>query len=259
MRFSSSTVLAALPALAAAQDSPIDQYKAQFQNVIGQFASYIPNPGHHDPVAAAEAKAGSMRLNVLTLENWKQTLYEPVSAGATSPEEWWLLISGGNKTCYGRCGIVEQAFNETAAKFALLDNTPHMAYLNCDNQPILCNAWSAGPASLYIIEMLPEPAPVEIYSKRLNLTTTTSDTLVAFHESGSKDQFHRIDSSWFHPFNGKLAEYGVAVPFGYLMWAMGLIPNWLFMLVVSFGSRAMMSRRMQGANGAPQAGAQRAQ
>jgi len=101
MRFSSSTVLAALPALAAAQDSPIDQYKTQFQNVIGQFASYIPNPGHHDPVAAAEAKAGSMRLNVLTLENWKQTLYEPVSAGATTPEEWWLLISGGNKTCYG--------------------------------------------------------------------------------------------------------------------------------------------------------------
>jgi hypothetical protein len=42
-----------------------------------------------------------MRLNVLTLENWKQTLYEPVSAGATTPEEWWLLISGGNKTCYG--------------------------------------------------------------------------------------------------------------------------------------------------------------
>lgn len=101
MRFSSSTVLAALPALAVAQDSPVDQYKAQFQNVIGQFASYIPNPGHHDPVAAAEAKAGSMRLNVLTLENWKETLYEPVAAGATTPEEWWLLVSGGNKTCYG--------------------------------------------------------------------------------------------------------------------------------------------------------------
>ncbi|KAJ4136260.1 hypothetical protein NW768_003871 [Fusarium equiseti] len=256
MRFSSSTILAALPALAAAQDSPVDQYKAQFQNVIGQFASYIPNPGHHDPVAAAEAKAGSMRLNVLTLENWKETLYEPVAAGATTPEEWWLLVSGGNKTCYGRCGTVEQAFNETAAKFALLENTPHMAYLNCDNQPILCNSWSAGPPSLYIFDVLPEPAPVEIYSKRLNLTTTTSDTLVALQASGSKDEFHRHTSAWFHPTNGKLAEYGLAIPFGYLMWAMNLIPNWLFMLVVSFGSRAMMSRRMQGAPGAPQAGAQ---
>lgn len=101
MRFSSSTVLAALSALAAAQDSPVDQYKAQFQNVIGQFASYIPNPAYHDPVAAAQAKAGSMRLSVLTLDNWKETLYEPVSADATTPEEWWLLVSGGNKTCYG--------------------------------------------------------------------------------------------------------------------------------------------------------------
>jgi hypothetical protein len=254
MRFSSSTVLAALPALAAAQDSPIDQYKAQFQNVIGQFASYIPNPGHHDPIAAAEAKAGSMKLNVLTLDNWKQTLYEPVTAGATTPEEWWLLVSGGNKTCYGRCDNVEQAFNETAAKFALLDNTPHMAYLNCDNQPILCNAWSAGPASLYVFEMLPEPAPVEVYSKRLNLTTTTSDTFVNLHAAGNKDELLHHTSTYFHPFNGKLAEFGLSVPFGYLMWAMNLVPNWLFMLVVSFGSRAMMSRRM-----APQGGAQGAQ
>ncbi|KAM0561748.1 hypothetical protein ACHAPJ_002917 [Fusarium lateritium] len=261
MRFSSSTILAALPALAAAQDSPIDQYKAQFQNIVGQFSSYIPNPGHHDPVAAAEAKAGSMRLNVLTLENWKQTLYEPVSAGATTPEEWWLLVSGGNKTCYGRCGDVEQAFNETAAKFALLENTPHMAYLNCDNQPILCNSWSAGPATLFVFDMLPEPAPIDVYTKRLNLTTTTSDTLVNLQASGSKEEFNHLDS-FFHPFNGKLAELGLSVPFGYLMWAMGLVPNWLFMLLVSFGSRAMMSRRMGGADGrpqAPQAGAQRAQ
>ncbi|KAJ4255557.1 hypothetical protein NW762_009554 [Fusarium torreyae] len=261
MRFSSSTILAALPALAAAQDSPVDQYKAQFQNIIGQFSSYIPNPGHHDPVAAAEAKAGSMRLNVLTLENWKQTLYEPVSAGATTPEEWWLLVSGGNKTCYGRCGNVEQAFNETAAKFALLENTPHMAYLNCDNQPILCNSWSAGPATLFVFDMLPEPAPIDVYTKRLNLTTTTSETLVNLQASGSKEEFNHLES-FFHPFNGKLAELGLSVPFGYLMWAMGLVPNWLFMLLVSFGSRAMMSRRMGGADGRPQAppaGAQRAQ
>lgn len=101
MRFSSSTVLAALPALAAAQDSPVDQYKAQFQNVLGQIGGYIPNPGRYDPVAALEAKTGAMRLDILSLENWKDTLYEPVAADATTPEEWWLLVSGGNKTCYG--------------------------------------------------------------------------------------------------------------------------------------------------------------
>ncbi|KAF4973584.1 hypothetical protein FZEAL_9285 [Fusarium zealandicum] len=244
MRFSSSTVLAALPALAAAQDSPVEQYKAQFQNFLGQMGSYVPNPGQHDPVAALEAKTGSMRLNVLTLDNWKDTLYEPVAPEATTPEEWWVLVSGGNKTCYGRCGNVEQAFNETAAKFAVLENTPHMGYINCDNQPILCNAWSAGAANIYVFEMLPSPAPIDVYIKRLNLTTTTSEDLVNLQASGSKEQFTPVEGL-FHPFNGKLAELGVAVPFGYVMWAFGLIPNWLFMLLVSFGSRTMMSRRMQ--------------
>lgn len=101
MRFSASAAIAALPVLAAAQDSPVDQYKAQFQNFLGQMGSYIPNPGTYDPVAAAEAKVGAMKLSVLTLENWKETLYEPVAADATTPEEWWVLITGRNKTCYG--------------------------------------------------------------------------------------------------------------------------------------------------------------
>ena len=66
--------------------------------------SYIPNPGRHDPIAAAEAKAGSMKLNILTLENWKDTLYGPVSEGQTTPEDWWVLTTGGNKTCFGEFG-----------------------------------------------------------------------------------------------------------------------------------------------------------
>lgn len=100
MRFSIPAI-AGLAAVASAQEGPFDQYKAQFQNFLGQFGSYIPNPGAHDPVAAAAAKAGSMKLNILTLENWKETLYEPVPAAAKAATEWWVLISGGNKTCFG--------------------------------------------------------------------------------------------------------------------------------------------------------------
>lgn len=99
MRF--SAIVAALPALASAQENPLEQYQAQFQNFLGKFGSYIPNPGRHDPVAALEAKTGAMKMHTLTLENWKDTLYEPVSEGATKPEEWWILTTGGNKTCYG--------------------------------------------------------------------------------------------------------------------------------------------------------------
>jgi hypothetical protein len=99
MRFFSAVAAVALPALAAAQD--FQQYQAQFQNFLSQFGSYIPNPARHNPVAALEAKVGSLKLHVLTLENWKDTLYEPVAADATKPAEWWVLTTGGNKTCFG--------------------------------------------------------------------------------------------------------------------------------------------------------------
>jgi hypothetical protein len=99
MRF--SLALAALPALAVAQENPFEQYKAQFQNFLGQMGSYIPNPAAHDPVAALESKLGQLKLNILTLENWKDTLYESISPDTTKPEEWWVLTTGRNKTCYG--------------------------------------------------------------------------------------------------------------------------------------------------------------
>lgn len=101
MRFSASALVAALPLLASAQEDPLGQYKAQFQTYLDKMGSYIPNPGKHDPVAALEAKLGSMRLSTLTLDNWKETLYEPVAPNAKNPTEWWVLISGRNKTCFG--------------------------------------------------------------------------------------------------------------------------------------------------------------
>ena len=92
-------VVAVLPALGAAQD--FSQYQAQFQNFVGNWASYIPNPGRHDPISALEAKLGSMKLHTLTLDNWRETLYEPVAPTTKTPVEWWVLFSGRNKTCMG--------------------------------------------------------------------------------------------------------------------------------------------------------------
>ncbi|KAM0264714.1 hypothetical protein ACHAQJ_000539 [Trichoderma viride] len=244
MRFSAATLVAALPALSAAQENPLDQYVAQFQQVLGQVSSYVPLPSRHDAAGAHEAKTGPMKLSVLTLDNWRETLYEPVAPNSKTPEEWWVLISGGNKTCFGHCGRVEAAFNETAVKFAELPNTPHMGLINCDNQPILCNAWSANAGNIWAFEMLPEPAPIDIYKKKLNLTTVTSEDIFKLHEAGTKEAFTLLDS-WFHPFNGKAAELGLATPLGYLMWIFGLLPNWAFMLIVSFASRSMMGNRAQ--------------
>jgi hypothetical protein len=105
MRFYTAAFLA-LPLLVAGE-GPFEQYKAQFQNFLGQFRSSLPNPNKHDPVAAAEAKVGSMKIDTLTLDAWKDTLYQPVKPGSTKPEEWWVLITGRNKTCFGKEGRLE--------------------------------------------------------------------------------------------------------------------------------------------------------
>lgn len=112
-----------------------------------------------------------------------------------------------------------------------------MALLDCENQPILCNSWSAGAGALWIFEMLPPPAAIDIYKKRFNMTTVTADDIAAFKDSreGAK-----LVDSWFHPFNGKAVELGLAVPFGYVTWVFNVVPSWAFMLIVSLASRKMM-------------------
>ncbi|KAH7320089.1 hypothetical protein B0I35DRAFT_228285 [Stachybotrys elegans] len=242
MRFSTSALAAALPALVAAQE-PFQEYKAQFQSFFDKMSSYIPNPAAHDPVAAAEAKLGAMKLHTLTLDNWKDTLYEPVPADATTPVEWWVLVSGRNNTCRGWCDKVETAYNQTAANFALQPGSPHMGYLNCDDQPILCNLWASGASYLWVFEMLPPPAPIDVYRKRLNLSTTTTEDIMglrnALQDPETAKQFNKMEG-FFHPFDGTAAQYGIAVPIAYFVWVCNLVPSWLFMLVISMASRSLM-------------------
>lgn len=267
MRLSTSLFLAA-PLLAAAQNplEQLGQYKAQFQNFLGNFGGKAPTEAPSaktDPVEAAEAALGSTQVNVLTLHNWKETLYGPVTAGQTEPTEWWVLVSGGNKTCFGRqasmdpsspdhvrqnanqnsspghCGNLDKAFYASAAKFALLPKAPHLGYINCDEQPVLCNAWSASAGTIWSFDMLPPPAPVEIYRKRMNLTSTTDQTFVDLYNKGNKEGW-TLHDGYFHPFDGPLAKNGVLIPLGYLFYALNVIPSWAMMLLVSFFSRRMM-------------------
>ncbi|KAL7941645.1 hypothetical protein V8C42DRAFT_334356 [Trichoderma barbatum] len=244
MRFSAAAFVAALPALAAAQENPLDQYVAQFQQVLGQVGSYIPSPNKYDAAAAEASKTGPTKISVLGQHNWEETLFEPVAAGAKTPEEWWILITGGNKTCFGRCEQLETAFNEAAVRFAELPTTPHMGVLNCDEQPILCNAWSTNIGHIWAWEMLPKPAPIDIYRKRLNITTVTAEEIVQLHEAGTKEDWTLVDG-FFHPFNGKAAELGLSMPLGYVLWGFSVIPQWAFMIIVSFASRRMMGNRAQ--------------
>jgi hypothetical protein len=238
MRFS-TFALVALPLLAVAEhvESPLDQFKAQAQVYFDKVQAFLPNPNKHDPVAAAAAKVAGSNYDVLTVDNWESVLRG--SSTSEGPEEWWVLVSGRNKTCFGRCAGVEKAFNESAVLFAAEPSAPHLAYLNCDDQPILCNSWAAGPPSLWIFEVAAPPAPIDIHLVGLNTTSTTAKTFSDLHETKSWKLKPKFDG-YFHPFDGPIAQAGIAKPLGYVIWVFALIPSWMFMIGVSFFSRTMM-------------------
>lgn len=103
MRFSTSAVLA-LPLLAAAAESPFEQYKAKFQNFISNFGGALPSVGEKvaEPVAAStktKVKVAPKPIFDLTLHDYVDTFYSPVRTG---PEEWLVLVTGQNKTCMGK-------------------------------------------------------------------------------------------------------------------------------------------------------------
>lgn len=114
-----------------------------------------------------------------------------------------------------------------------------MGYVNCDDQPILCNSWSASTSSLWVFEMLPPPATIDIYRTRLNTTTTTTSTFSELKNANKAEAMTLIESR-FHPFNGQFTELGLSVPIAWALWGFNLVPSWLFMLVVSMVSRTMM-------------------
>lgn len=137
------------------------------------------------------------------------------------------------------CERAEAAFNETAAKFAVMPKAPHVGMVNCDKQPVLCNSWGAGTGSIWIIDMLPEPAPITIFRQRLNLTHVHPDDIMDMYKSGSRPGFE-LNEGYFHPFDGVIAKNGLALPVGYLLWLLNVIPSWAMMVGISFLSRNMM-------------------
>lgn len=116
MRIPTASVLLSLPLLgmAAEGEGPFAQYRAQFQNFIDSVGAYVQAPAPPSPVepasagAAADQESEPTTVNTvirpteeLKLEGWKDILYSRVNSEATAPEEWWVLVTGGNKTCFG--------------------------------------------------------------------------------------------------------------------------------------------------------------
>jgi hypothetical protein len=125
-----------------------------------------------------------------------------------------------------------------------MPNAPNFAYLDCEQENLLCNAWSVGAPSLYYFQV-PKPMPDQsapvptVRYKPLNRTSTTTETikhLIVDNEIEKVEPYEGI----FHPFNGALQQYNLAIPYAYVTWGFSKMPSWLPMILISFISRSFM-------------------
>jgi hypothetical protein len=155
-----------------------------------------------------------------------------------------VFVTGGNATCFGLCKPSEQAFNGSVALLSATPNPPNLAYLNCERDGVLCNAWGVSPPRVLHIQ-LPQPladqstpaSTVRVIS--FNRTSVSASEIAAVHLQETYKQTAPYEG-FFHPFNGPLAEYGLNIPIGYAIWGFSKIPSWMFMIGVSFISRNIM-------------------
>ena len=236
-----TSLLFALPLLISAQEQkPLGE---NLQSWFEKAKSYIPS-GTKEPIAAGAAKIAAQDVKTLTKSNWQSVLSPGASVSKNGLEEWMILISGGNKSCYGQCAGVEKAWNESAALFAADPTAPHLGYVNCDNEPILCSTWATGPACVWhlsrSISQTDQSTPATtIHLVKLNTTTTPVSEIMAIH-TGKTYEKEPVYEGAFHPFDSVLATYNLNVLLGTALYYFSLVPSWAFMIVISMVSRNFM-------------------
>lgn len=241
----SASLLLALPAIVVAQQQKplLENVQDQAQAWFEIAKSYLPTAAIA-PVSAGAAKAASKNVTPLTKDNWDTVLSPSATSASEGPETWMVMVSGGNKTCFGGCESVERAWNESAALFAVDPTAPNLGYINCESQAVLCSTWLASAPSIWHIQLpitqadQSRPATT-IHIIPLNATTTTSQDIVQIHTTKSYVKTPIYEGA-FHPFDGWVSKAMLNKPMGFILYGFSVIPSWAFMIIISMGSRSIM-------------------
>lgn len=236
------SVLALSPVAIAVDGDGLEQFPLfnKAKEWYGRAREVLPKPPPvpkipklvRQPVDTTAAKIAGSKVTPLTISNYEEYFN-------AADAEYLVLVTGGNKTCGGYCHNVDVAWNKSAAILAADLAAPKMASIDCESQSVLCTTWSASPPTVWHINRLSPGAKTDIYVNYFNVSTVTAQDVLALH-TGKKYEDGILLDSYFHPFDGTLAQLGLNKPAGYALWAFGLIPSWSFMILISMGSRYFM-------------------
>ncbi|KAH0340079.1 hypothetical protein KCU81_g6937, partial [Aureobasidium melanogenum] len=266
MRF--APVVLALPAMAAAQQQvPLfEQAKGWFNNIVGAASSSVTSAssaaasaasGVPNPVHAAAGKVQELTVTDLTKENYNEVLKPGAATASPGIEDWMIYTTGGNRTCFGMCARADVEWTKALPLLSAVPSAPQLGRLDCEKEPQLCNAWGVGAPSVIYMQ-LPQPLPDQttpattVYYLPLNRTTVSAQDIVEIATEKTFLKEKTPYEGFFHPFNGLLAQTGLAIPFGWVVYGFSVMPSWALMIGISFFSRTFMSKRMgpQGGAGA---------
>lgn len=105
-------LLALLPALAVADEQvPLAD---RVQGWFNKAKSYLPTATPVIPVAEKVAEVPKKVIQEKTVTPFNATNWQSLLEPAADAQDWLVFITGGNKTCFGRCGKAEEAFNVSA-------------------------------------------------------------------------------------------------------------------------------------------------
>jgi len=253
-----SPILLLLPALAVAEDqkSFLDIAKGWFEQAKAYVPAAVPTALSSalpsiSPIDAGASAVAASKVEKININNYKRKL-APRPEG---PTEWMVMVTGKNETCLGGCESANLRWNESVPLLSAIANPPHLGYLDCDKEQILCAVWMAGVPSIWHFTVpqatrgattqAPGQAsgPTHLHIKYLNSTTVSATDILRIQtEKTYRDEEEY--TGFLHPIDGFVAKYGLTQPFGYVMWFFGTTPSWMLMIGLSFISRQIMSRRM---------------
>lgn len=116
--------------------------------------------------------------------------------------------------------------------------------MDCEANEVLCSGWVAGAPSVWHFQIPqvqegPERPATPLHIVHLNETTVTAQDIYEIHSKKTYKDVPAYEGA-LHPTDGWFAQNNLNVALGYGIYGFSMIPNWAFMIFISYVSRTIM-------------------
>jgi len=116
MHLAHFVLISLLSSLVACDQAPL---KEKASGWLDKAKSYLPSGAPSKATDTGSAPVVEKKVEKINIRNWQRKLAPKLDG----EEEWIIYLTGGNKSCYGRCGPVDVVWNVWSRRHPL-SSTP---------------------------------------------------------------------------------------------------------------------------------------